>query len=103
MSALLLLELLFTPTVFLQQGVLNRLEVNFASFVESGFEALKPEYLSKWLHSQQRIVLEENEPQSCSGEKRKVPLTVQGLTDSGYLLATDDCGSKYELHPDGNR
>lgn len=34
---------------------------------------------------------------------RRVPLTVQGLTPGGYLLATDASGAGFELHPDGNR
>ena len=34
---------------------------------------------------------------------RRVPLTVQGLTPGGYLLATDAAGAGFELHPDGNR
>ncbi|KAL3687581.1 hypothetical protein R1sor_013890 [Riccia sorocarpa] len=31
-----------------------------------------------------------------------VPVTIRGLTPSGYLLATDEQGEQYELHPDGN-
>lgn len=27
----------------------------------------------------------------------------QGLTESGYLLATNNGGEAFELHPDGNR
>jgi biotin--protein ligase len=45
-------------------------------------------------------MLEEND--QTSGV-RQIPLTIQGLTDSGYLLATDTYGTKFELHPDGNR
>ena len=37
------------------------------------------------------------------GGMRRVPLTVQGLTPGGYLLATDAAGAAFELHPDGNR
>lgn len=28
---------------------------------------------------------------------------LQALTSSGFLLATDEKGDEYELHPDGNR
>ena len=44
-------------------------------------------------------MLEEEE----GGISRKVPLTVQGLTPSGYLKAVDQGGNLFELHPDGNR
>jgi len=27
---------------------------------------------------------------------------VRGITGTGYLLATDSRGTRYELHPDGN-
>lgn len=33
----------------------------------------------------------------------KNDLILQGLTSSGYLLATDEDNKTYELHPDGNR
>lgn len=46
-----------------------------------------------------QVVLEEEE----GGISRKVPLTVQGLTPSGYLKAVDQGGTLFELHPDGNR
>ena len=34
---------------------------------------------------------------------RQVALTIQGLTEHGYLLAVDSVGTAFELHPDGNR
>ncbi len=37
------------------------------------------------------------------GENREVALTVKGLTEYGYLLAEDDQGTAFALHPDGNR
>ncbi len=46
-----------------------------------------------------QIVLEEEEGRIS----RKVPLTVQGLTPSGFLKAVDQGGNLFELHPDGNR
>jgi biotin--protein ligase len=33
---------------------------------------------------------------------RRVRLTVRGLTSSGFLLAEDAGGARYELTPDGN-
>jgi biotin--protein ligase len=32
----------------------------------------------------------------------KTEVTVRGLTKSGYLLADDAFGARFELHPDGN-
>ena len=29
-------------------------------------------------------------------------MTVKGITKTGYLLAVDAAGARYELHPDGN-
>lgn len=36
-------------------------------------------------------------------DSQSVQLTVEGITDTGYLLARDGAGSPFELHPDGNR
>lgn len=79
---------------------MNTLEANLRTFKENGFEALKPEYLRHWLHSSQAVTLMEA---GADGRKRMVPLVIRGLTPSGYLLATDKNGDKFELHPDGNR
>lgn len=32
-----------------------------------------------------------------------VPLTINGISDTGYLTANDERGESFELHPDGNR
>jgi biotin--protein ligase len=29
-------------------------------------------------------------------------VTIKGVTATGYLLAVDEKGTRYELHPDGN-
>lgn len=34
---------------------------------------------------------------------KEVALTIQGLTEYGYLLAVDLQGTAFALHPDGNR
>ena len=60
-----------------------------------GFEPLEPAYLRQWLHTDQKVVLEE-------GGGAKTEVTVRGLTKTGYLLATDAAGARFELHPDGN-
>jgi len=88
------------PTRELVLGaIMNTLEANLRIFKENGFEALKPEYLRHWLHSSQAVTLMEA---GADGRKRMVPLVIRGLTPSGYLLATDKNGDKFELHPDGN-
>ncbi|KAF9602951.1 hypothetical protein IFM89_032954 [Coptis chinensis] len=62
-------------------------------------EILEEMYCRVWLHSGQRVVIQEknNEDESVD----EVAVTVQGLTSSGYLLAIDDDNQLYELHPDG--
>lgn len=32
----------------------------------------------------------------------QTPMTVQGISKSGYLRAQDDSGEEFELHPDSN-
>ncbi|KAJ9547555.1 hypothetical protein OSB04_020098 [Centaurea solstitialis] len=65
------------------------------------FQPLEELYYKAWLHSGQRIIVQEKR------EDQDLPLenvvTVQGLTPSGYLLAIADNGEMCELHPDGNR
>ncbi|KAK2077035.1 hypothetical protein QBZ16_005263 [Prototheca wickerhamii] len=75
--------------------LLNWLEPAVARLAVDGFDPFRPAYLGAWLHTDQRVELEEG------GEK--VPVIVRGLTDDGYLLAQDAGGAqRYELHPDGN-
>ena len=78
--------------------VLNKLEACYERFEGSGFSTLLPEYLGRWLHSGQRVELLDD----ATGAR--VPLTITGLTDAGFLLAVDEGGggSRYELTPDGN-
>lgn len=111
-------------------SVLNRLEGLLDTLLREGFAPLQAAYLDAWLHTGQQVycntvssstspgcqwcsqvirsanqrvtlqvVLEEGEGPS----KQQVPLTIRGLTGSGYLSATDAQGEHYELHPDGNR
>ena len=60
------------------------------------FDNLEPNYLRQWLHTDQSVILEENDG------KVKTSVIVRGLTKSGYLLASGSNGQRYELHPDGN-
>ncbi|XP_071722192.1 biotin--protein ligase 2-like [Rutidosis leptorrhynchoides] len=78
----------------------NKFEHLFNIFENKGFQALEELYYKTWLHSGQRVVVQEkNEDQDLLIEN---VVTVQGLTSSGYLLAIADNGEMFELHPDGN-
>eukprot|EP01018_Ginkgo_biloba_P011301 Gb_31384 [translate_table: standard] len=78
----------------------ERFENLYDVFLQQGFSVLESKYYDKWLHSGQRVLLEERE--EGTSHLTNAFVTVQGLTSSGYLLATDDEGKKYELYPDGN-
>lgn len=77
----------------------NRFEALFDIFLNQGFQALEELYYKTWLHSGQKVVIEEKtEGQSVED----VVVTIQGLTSGGYLLAIGEDSKYYELHPDGN-
>ncbi|KAJ6848363.1 biotin--protein ligase 2-like [Iris pallida] len=77
----------------------NKFEELFEVLLNQGFQSLEELYYKTWLHSGQRVVIEEKlEGQSVEGTE----VTIQGLTSTGYLLATDEDNHHYELHPDGN-
>ncbi|KAI5080778.1 hypothetical protein GOP47_0004553 [Adiantum capillus-veneris] len=76
-----------------------KFEALFERFNTEGFGPLQSSYYEKWLHSGQEVVLEERQQDNSTV---RVSLTIQGLTPTGYLLATDDQMDPYELHPDGN-
>ncbi|KAL3163002.1 hypothetical protein ABBQ32_009434 [Trebouxia sp. C0010 RCD-2024] len=75
--------------------ILDKLQGLLATLVATGFAPLQQAYLQAWLHSNQQVTLIE------AGNKQ-VALTVRGLTDYGYLLADDELGTPFALHPDGN-
>ncbi|KAK1434603.1 hypothetical protein QVD17_00351 [Tagetes erecta] len=74
----------------------NKFEHLFHILINQGFQPLEELYYKAWLHSGQRIVVQDQ------GLQIDNIVTVQGLTSSGYLLAIADDGEMYELHPDGN-
>ena len=77
-------------------GFMNRFEAMCAVLdADDSFDALEGAYLRQWLHTDQEVTLEED-------GVRKVKLVVKGITGTGYLLATDSRGTRFELHPDGN-
>ncbi|KAL4569258.1 hypothetical protein LXL04_024894 [Taraxacum kok-saghyz] len=78
----------------------DKFEHFFQILVHQGFKPLEELYYKTWLHSGQRIVVEEKSKEQDLLTENVV--TVQGLTSSGYLLAIADNGERFELHPDGN-
>ncbi|KAM0950750.1 putative carbon--nitrogen ligase [Dioscorea sansibarensis] len=76
----------------------NKFENLFEVFSDQGFQALEELYYQTWLHSGQKVVIEEKN----NGHVENIAVTIQGLTPSGYLLATDEENKEFELHPDGN-
>ncbi|KAI3912222.1 hypothetical protein MKW98_012033 [Papaver atlanticum] len=76
----------------------KRFESFFDTFSNQGFQALEELYYKAWLHSGQRVLIQEEK----EGQLLEHAVTIQGLTPSGYLLAIGDDHQFYELHPDGN-
>ncbi|KAJ0024556.1 hypothetical protein Pint_08235 [Pistacia integerrima] len=77
----------------------NKFETFYDLFIKQGFQTLEELYYKTWLHSGQRVIVQDkNEDQVVESV-----VTIQGLTSSGYLLAIGDDNQMCELHPDGNR
>lgn len=76
----------------------NKFETFFSLFINQGFQTLEELYCKTWLHSGQRVIVQENN----EGQMVENVVTIQGLASSGYLLAIGDDGQMCELHPDGN-
>ncbi|XP_076941765.1 biotin--protein ligase 1, chloroplastic-like isoform X2 [Bidens hawaiensis] len=74
----------------------NKFEHLFHILINQGFKPLEELYYKTWLHSGQKVTVQDPEL------LLENVVTVQGLTSSGYLLAIADNGEMYELHPDGN-
>ncbi|KAK6938455.1 LOW QUALITY PROTEIN: Biotinyl protein ligase (BPL) and lipoyl protein ligase (LPL), catalytic domain [Dillenia turbinata] len=74
----------------------NQFEILFDLFQR--FETLEDLYYKMWLHSGQRVVIQEK----SEDQMVENVVTIQGLTSSGYLLAVGEDDQMYELHPDGN-
>jgi len=85
--------------------VMTRLEPMLHQLAVDGFKPFESDYYEAWLHSGQRVHLEESVEGGLGGDGNQgklVGVTVRGLSPHGYLLAEDDAGEMYELHPDGN-
>ncbi|XP_073142990.1 biotin--protein ligase 2-like isoform X1 [Henckelia pumila] len=78
----------------------NKFESFYDIFINQGFQTLEELYYKTWLHSGQRVIVQEkNEKRESVSEDVVI---IQGLTTSGYLLAVTEDGQTCELHPDGN-
>ncbi|CAN6851870.1 unnamed protein product [Brassica oleracea] len=76
----------------------HKFEKFFDLFIDQGFKSLEELYYRTWLHSGQRVIVEDK----IEDQVVHNVVTIQGLTSSGYLLAIGDDYQMYELHPDGN-
>nr|CAB3448943.1 unnamed protein product [Digitaria exilis] len=76
----------------------NKFENLFEIFSNQGFQALEEQYYKSWLHSGQRVVVQDAHESQSAGSV----VTIQGLTPTGYLYAIGKDDKSYELHPDGN-
>ncbi|XVF64634.1 hypothetical protein PTKIN_Ptkin09bG0183700 [Pterospermum kingtungense] len=96
-------ELSSTTNEFRKEDIMasffNKFEMLYDIFINQGFRTLEELYYRTWLHSGQRVIVQEK------NDDRVVEnvVTIQGLTSSGYLLAIGDDNQMCELHPDGNR
>ncbi|XP_027094292.1 biotin--protein ligase 2 isoform X2 [Coffea arabica] len=79
----------------------NKFEDLYTVFMGQGFQSLEPLYYKTWLHSGQRVIVQDKNDNQDQVVENVV--TIQGLTSSGYLLAISEDGQTCELHPDGNR
>ncbi|XP_021681448.2 biotin--protein ligase 2 isoform X2 [Hevea brasiliensis] len=76
----------------------NKFENLYDLFINQGFQTLEELYHRTWLHSGQRVIIQENN----GDQVVENVVTIQGLTSSGYLFAIGDDNQICELHPDGN-
>eukprot|EP00455_Lapot_gusevi_P028016 TRINITY_DN2976_c0_g1_i4.p1 TRINITY_DN2976_c0_g1~~TRINITY_DN2976_c0_g1_i4.p1 ORF type:complete len:325 (-),score=33.12 TRINITY_DN2976_c0_g1_i4:22-996(-) len=76
---------------------LTLLEQYWQHFELVGFRPFLDRYLQTWLHTNQEVNL-----QNPDGSGDSLRVTVQGLTEEGFLKASDAQGRTFELHPDGN-
>jgi biotin--protein ligase len=82
--------------------VCARLATMLERLAVDGFAPFEADYCAAWLHSGQRVELEEGGSGVGDDAPTRVALTVTGLTPHGFLRAEDADGAVYELHPDGN-
>nr|GMD97739.1 biotin--protein ligase 2-like isoform X2 [Ipomoea batatas] len=92
------------PNIFKREDIMaaffNKFETFIDVFFNQGFRPLEELYYKTWLHSGQRVIVQEKTENQDQFVENVV--TIQGLSSSGYLLAITDDGQTCELHPDGN-
>ncbi|XP_019163760.1 PREDICTED: biotin--protein ligase 2-like isoform X2 [Ipomoea nil] len=92
------------PNIFKREDIMaaffNKFETFIDVFFNQGFQPLEELYYKTWLHSGQRVIVQEKTENQDQFVENVV--TIQGLSSSGYLLAITDDGQTCELHPDGN-
>ena len=86
-------------------------------FESKGFAPLEETYLKAWLHSGQKVMAQDPEIAASSSVGNSIktstasaggddlasfPVTIEGLSSQGFLLARDDWGRLFELTPNGN-
>ncbi|CAA7035041.1 unnamed protein product [Microthlaspi erraticum] len=91
-----------TSDLFKREEILgaffHKFETFFDLLMKRGFKSLEELYYRTWLHSDQKVVVEDR-----VGDKFvQNVVTIKGMTSSGYLKAIGDDNQIYELHPDGN-
>eukprot|EP01027_Heterolobosea_sp_BB2_P014634 GEZU01020997.1.p1 GENE.GEZU01020997.1~~GEZU01020997.1.p1 ORF type:complete len:230 (-),score=69.45 GEZU01020997.1:79-768(-) len=77
---------------------LNEFESMYATFDKHGFDPFLSDYYDNWLHTNQKVVLQQQPEQQGSPKT----VWIQGLSPSGFLVGEDAEGQRFELHPDGN-
>lgn len=92
---------------YLLAKILNRLEPMLYHVAQHGFNGYASQYYSAWMHSGQHVVVEcdadgEEGHRDDGMHPHGSRVVICGLSEHGFLLAVDDAGERYELHPDGN-
>ena len=84
----------------------NTFEPIYEDLVENGFVTQKEKYLKYWMHSGQKILVDQDakgiKTKNGDNKKDKIEMFIIGVTDLGQLLGQNKNGETFELHPDGN-
>ena len=104
-------EALLSSFLSIFEGMMDEFRVK-------GFRPFTAEYTDAWLHTGQRVMVQQQPPskkvgaaggvrggtQEGTAEPVRVPMIVRGISAStAALLAEDERGRRCELYPDGNR
>ena len=83
----------------------NHFERIYEGLQQHGFAALKEKYLRYWMHSGQKVSVDQD-AQGMGGQKGpcsdKIEMFIVGVSDDGQLMGQNAKGDSFELHPDGN-